>query len=113
MAIIATFLVTFSYQQTPLHVAASKGRDYTVESLVKRGADINIKDKTGVCEIVLLLIWQLLLVLDPQHTNPIVWDREHRLLKHGTSHSAWTSLLVNQEANININANARVKVTIS
>ena len=40
--------VTFSYQQTPLHVAASKGRDYTVECLVKKGADMNIKDKKGV-----------------------------------------------------------------
>ena len=41
---------TFSYQQTPLHVAASKGRDYTVENLVKKGADMNIKDKNGVSE---------------------------------------------------------------
>ena len=48
MAIIKTFLVTFSYQQTPLHIAASNGRDYTVECLVKKGADIYIKDKTGV-----------------------------------------------------------------
>ena len=40
--------VTFSYQQTPLHVAASKGRDYTVECLVKKGAHMNIKDKKGV-----------------------------------------------------------------
>ena len=60
MAIIATFHVTFSYQQSPLHVAASNGRDYTVECLVRKGADINIKDKTGVLwgtgETVLLLI---------------------------------------------------------
>ena len=41
---------TFSYQQTPLHVAASKGCDYTVEHLVKKGADMNIKDKKGVRE---------------------------------------------------------------
>ena len=40
--------VTFSSQQTPLHVAASKGRDYTVEYLVKKGANMNIKDKKGV-----------------------------------------------------------------
>ena len=39
---------TFSYQQTPLHVAASKGRDYTVECLIKKGADMNIKDMNGV-----------------------------------------------------------------
>ena len=50
MVIIATLLVTFSYQQTPLHVAASNGRDYTVEWLVKKGADVNIKDKRGVSE---------------------------------------------------------------
>ena len=56
MAIIATFLVTFSYQQTPLHVAVSKGRDYTVECLVKKEADVNIKDKTGVRETTLLMI---------------------------------------------------------
>jgi len=40
--------VTFSYQQTPLHVAASKGHDYTVEYLVKKGANMNIQDKKGV-----------------------------------------------------------------
>ena len=56
MAITATFFVTFSYQQTPLHVAASKGRDYTGECLVKKGADINIKDKNGVCVTILLII---------------------------------------------------------
>ena len=56
MAIIATLLVTFSYQRTPLHVAASKGRDYTVECLVKKGADMNIKDKFGVRKIILLMI---------------------------------------------------------
>ena len=48
--ITATFLkfVIFSYQQTPLHVAASKGHDYTVEYLVKKRANMNIKDKKGV-----------------------------------------------------------------
>ena len=56
MAIIATFLVTFSYQQTPLHVAASKARDYTVEWLVKKGAKMDIKDNSGVRETVLLMI---------------------------------------------------------
>ena len=40
------------YQQTPLHIAASKGHDYLVERLVKKGAGINIKDKKGVGEIV-------------------------------------------------------------
>ena len=38
----------FFYQQTPLHIAASTGRDYTVECLVKERADISIKDKAGV-----------------------------------------------------------------
>ena len=55
MAII-TFLFTFSYQHTPLHVAASNRRDYTVEWLVKRGADMNIKNETGVHETILLMI---------------------------------------------------------
>ena len=56
MAIIATFLVTLSCQETPLHVAASNGRDYTVECLVKKEAGMNIKDKTGVCETILIMI---------------------------------------------------------
>ena len=55
MAIIATLLVTFSYQKTPLHVAASNRRDYTVEYLAKKGADMNIKDTSGVCETILLM----------------------------------------------------------
>ena len=38
-----------------MHVAASKGRDYTVKWLVKKGADMDIKDKTGVCETILLI----------------------------------------------------------
>jgi len=54
MAIIAIFLVTFSHQKTPLHVAASKGRDYTVECLVKKRANVNIKSNTGVREIIIL-----------------------------------------------------------
>ena len=58
MAIIKTLFVTFSYQKTPLHVAASNCRDYTVECLVKKGADVNIKDKTGVRETILLMIVQ-------------------------------------------------------
>jgi len=41
---------TFSFQQTPLHVAANNGHDYTVKCLVQKGADINIKDKKGVNE---------------------------------------------------------------
>ena len=53
---IAPFLVTLSYQRTPLHVASNSGHDYTVECLVKKEADMNIKDKTGVCETILLII---------------------------------------------------------
>ena len=41
-------LFLFLNQRTPLHVAASKGHDYTVECLVEKGANINIKDKDGV-----------------------------------------------------------------
>ena len=48
MTIIATLLVTFSCQQTPLHAAAGNRRDFTVERLVEKGADMNIKDKNGV-----------------------------------------------------------------
>ena len=36
------------HQQTPLHIAASNGHDYTVQCLVEKGAEINIKDKDGV-----------------------------------------------------------------
>ena len=51
MSIIAKPFVkfaTFSSQQTPLHVVASKGHDYTVECLVKKGANVNFTDKAGV-----------------------------------------------------------------
>ena len=54
--VIALKFVTFSYQRTPLHVAASKGRDYTVKCLVKKGADMDIKDNKGVCETILLMV---------------------------------------------------------
>ena len=36
------------HQQTLLHIAASKNYEHTVECLVDEGADINIKDNTGV-----------------------------------------------------------------
>ena len=49
-------LITFSYQQTPLHVAASNDHDYTVECLLKKEANMNIKDKSGVRETILLMI---------------------------------------------------------
>ena len=51
MTFIAMFLVT-SFQKSPLHVAASNRRDYTVEFLVRNEADMNIKDRTGVRETI-------------------------------------------------------------
>ena len=45
-------------QRTPLHVAASKGRDYTVECLVQKKANLNIKDKNGVGYSILLVVVQ-------------------------------------------------------
>ena len=36
------------YQRTPLHTAAGIGYWYTVEQLVKKGADISVKDNKGV-----------------------------------------------------------------
>ena len=44
----------FLNQLTPLHVAASEGRDHTVEWLVEKGADICIKDKAGVSMTIFL-----------------------------------------------------------
>ena len=35
-------------QQTPLHIATENGYKYTVESLVKKEADISISDHEGV-----------------------------------------------------------------
>ena len=59
---VCMFVVPFLNQRTLLHVAASNGRDYTVEWLVEKGADINIKDKTGVCETVFLMLVNSLLL---------------------------------------------------
>ena len=36
------------YHQTALHIAAKEGQEVTVKHLVKKGADINIKDNNGV-----------------------------------------------------------------
>ena len=33
-----------------MHIAAKKGRDYTVECLVKKGANFRIEDKYGVSD---------------------------------------------------------------
>ena len=43
-------------QQTPLHIAAREGRDYTAKWLVEKGAHINIKDYNEVCLTILLTI---------------------------------------------------------
>ena len=47
--------ICFLYQQTPLHNATKEGHEYTVESLVKKGANINIQDKAGVSIKTLLI----------------------------------------------------------
>ena len=38
------------HQQTPLHWAAGEGEEDTVQLLIEKGADINIKDNLGVRE---------------------------------------------------------------
>ena len=38
----------FLYQRTPLHIATREGHENTAKCLVKKGADISIKDKDGV-----------------------------------------------------------------
>ena len=39
-----------------MHTAAKDGNEYTMEGLVKLGADIKIKDKNGVSETILLVV---------------------------------------------------------
>ena len=34
-----------------MHTAARGGHEYTVKTLVKKGADMNIKDKVGVSDL--------------------------------------------------------------
>ena len=48
------FFFCFLYQQTPLHNATKEGHEYTVDSLVKKGANIDIQDKAGVSMTTLL-----------------------------------------------------------
>ena len=51
MQVIQYFLF---HQQTPLHLAAEKGRfENTLKYLVDKGAGINIKDNKGVIVILL------------------------------------------------------------
>ena len=44
-------------QRTPLHWAAEEGKEGTVQLLIEKGADMNIKDTSGVCESVLLTVY--------------------------------------------------------
>ena len=43
-------LVPFPHQRTPLHWAAIQGEVSTVQLLVEKGANINVKDNYGVRE---------------------------------------------------------------
>ena len=43
------------YQRTPLHFAARENYERTVECLVDKGADINIRDVAGVSTLVSFL----------------------------------------------------------
>ena len=47
-------LISILYQWTPLHVVASKAHDYTVKGLVKKGANVNIRDTNGVGQTMLV-----------------------------------------------------------
>ena len=56
-------LISILYQRTPLHVAASKAHDYTVKGLVKKGANVNIRDTNGVGLTVLVNYSRLSLII--------------------------------------------------
>ena len=43
-------LYSFTHQSTPLHLAAHAGRLDTVQHLVEKGADLNIRSVDGVSE---------------------------------------------------------------
>ena len=53
--LISTFFVFPHYQRTPLHFAARENYERTVECLVDKGADINIRDVAGVSTLVSFL----------------------------------------------------------
>ena len=48
---------------TPLHMAAREGKEGTVQILIEKGADINIKDCYGVCEWVCITDCVLVLLI--------------------------------------------------
>ena len=52
--LLSVFFFCFLYQQTPLHNATKEGHEYTVDSLVKKGANIDVQDKAGVSMTTLL-----------------------------------------------------------
>ena len=83
-------LISILYQWTPLHVVASKAHDYTVKGLVKKGANVNIRDTNGVGQTMLvnysrlsLIIWGWMPVLNiltcPCHFH-IPWDGTTRYI---------------------------------
>ena len=45
------------YQQTPIHAAAKNHHDYTVQLLIEKEADVNIKDNNGVSMWSTLILW--------------------------------------------------------
>ena len=49
-------MVPSPHQWTPLHLAALRGKEGTVQLLIEKGADMNVKDIDGVCECVLVLL---------------------------------------------------------
>ena len=58
-AITVKCMYPSSQQWTPLHFAARKGRKHTAESLVKKGANININDNNEVtkCDYANMVDW--------------------------------------------------------
>lgn len=48
------------YQLTALHIAARDGLDYKVEGLIKKGAEVNVKDNDGVSVTTVVMIDSLL-----------------------------------------------------
>ena len=57
----------FLNQRTPLHIAVREGQEYTVKSLVKKGADIDFRDNDGVSKTGSRLVPLGRLSLIPSH----------------------------------------------
>ena len=60
------------YQQTALHIAARKGRDYTVKCLVEQGANIIIRDKDGVGVTALAVLFYADKFYRPKLKDPVL-----------------------------------------